>query len=194
MAWLDDRYWCHPKIVGLTDASYRANTNAITYSSGMSTHGILDPGQQRLVGAQPRHRRELIAAGVWDDLGDGRVIIHDWDEHNGKRDERRAADRERKRRAYWQEKGQEPPQENVVEKPAEKVGRKSGKKGGETRGVAHVEARAGGRLMTGDGSEELPRAVALHVAVQTHPLADEPEVDRTALDQFLETVELREMP
>ena len=41
--------------------------------------------------------RELVASGLWDDVGHGSILIHDWDEHNGKRDARRAADRERKK-------------------------------------------------------------------------------------------------
>jgi hypothetical protein len=98
VAWLDDRYWCHPKIVSLSDGAYRANTNAIAYCAGMGTGGVLDQAQQRVVGAQAKHRRELVAGGVWDDLGGGRIQIHDWDDHNSSRDRRRESDRERKRR------------------------------------------------------------------------------------------------
>lgn len=98
MAWLDDRFWCHPKITGLGDRAYRAYVNGVTYSSGFSTKGVLTDSQLRAVSSTPKARRELVSAGLWDDLGNGSIKIHDWDEHNGKRDERRAADRERKRR------------------------------------------------------------------------------------------------
>jgi len=48
------------------------------------------------MGSTPAIRKELVNAGLWDE--DGRAIhIHDWKEHNAKRDERRAKDKERKR-------------------------------------------------------------------------------------------------
>ncbi len=97
MAWLDDRVWCHPKIVGLSANAFRAHINAIAYSSGFGTAGVLSAGQQKIIGASGRDRRELVAAELWDQVDAGGIQIHDWDEHNGKRDARRAADRERKR-------------------------------------------------------------------------------------------------
>jgi hypothetical protein len=100
MAWLDDRLWCHPKLADLTDRAFRAYINSITYSAGMGTRGHLTSGQQRIIGAAPRDRRELISAGLWNVNGDGEaIVIHDWDEHNGKRDMQREKDRERKRQA-----------------------------------------------------------------------------------------------
>jgi hypothetical protein len=98
VAWLDDRVWCHPKLADLTDRSFRVWVNGMAYSSGFGTRGLLTPGQQRTIGADTRVRRELVAAGLWDETTEG-VLIHDWDDHNGKRDARRAADRERKRAA-----------------------------------------------------------------------------------------------
>ena len=98
MAWLDDRVWCHPKVADVSDRSFRVWVNGMAYSSGFGTRGVLTAGQQRTIGADARVRRELIAAGLWDETDDG-VVIHDWDEHNAKRDARRAADRERKRAA-----------------------------------------------------------------------------------------------
>lgn len=98
MAWIDDRIWCHPKIVGLTDKAKVAYTFGLAYSSGMGTSGHLDPSIQRLLGATTKTRNELVKAGLWHLNGDGRtVVIHDWEEHNGLRDKRRAKDRERKR-------------------------------------------------------------------------------------------------
>jgi hypothetical protein len=98
MAWTDDRLWCHPKYVGLTVNAKLALRHSFEYASGMSTHGKLTAAQQSLVGAKPATRRELIAAGWWDLNGDGEtVMIHDWDEHNGVRDERKAKARERMR-------------------------------------------------------------------------------------------------
>ena len=98
MAWIDDRIWCHPKFVALSPRAFRAWVQGVAYSSGFGTRGRLSAVQLKLVGATEPVRRELIDAGLWENTADG-VVIHDWDEHNGKRDERRAKDRERKRAA-----------------------------------------------------------------------------------------------
>lgn len=99
MAWLDDRIWCHPKVTDLTDAAYRAYINGITYSSGFDTNGVLTEGQQKTIGATGKARTELVKSGLWDLLEqDGTTVqVHDWEEHNAKRDARRRADRERKK-------------------------------------------------------------------------------------------------
>lgn len=98
MAWIDDRIWCHPKFNRLTASAFATYVRAVAYSSGMDTRGQLDPATQKLVGGTTRVRQELVNAGLWDVNGDGRtVVIHDWDEHNAKRDERRRKDRQRKR-------------------------------------------------------------------------------------------------
>lgn len=99
MAWIDDTIAAHPKWVPLTDRAFRTAVQAIAYSSGFGLRGFLEPAHQQLVGADKRVRAELVAARLWDDIGDGRVYIHDWDVHNGKRDDRRERERERKRRA-----------------------------------------------------------------------------------------------
>ncbi len=100
MAWLDDRVWCHPKTADLSNAAFAAWVKGIAYSSGMGTAGHLTAGQQKLVGGTGGARRELLAVGLWDENGDGTSIeIHDWDEHNGARDDRRERERERKRKA-----------------------------------------------------------------------------------------------
>lgn len=98
MAWIDDRIWCHPKILPISDKAFRVYVHSVAYSAGMDLSGKLDPSHQKVVGATRRIRGELVAARLWDENGDGAtVVIHDWDEHNGKRDERRRKDRERKR-------------------------------------------------------------------------------------------------
>lgn len=98
MAWLDDRIWCHPKLADLPPNAAWVYVKSIAYSSGMNTAGHLTAGQQALVGSSGAVKRELIAAGLWDLNGDGNtIVIHDWDEHNGARDERRERERERLR-------------------------------------------------------------------------------------------------
>lgn len=100
MAWVDDRLWCHPKFADISDKAFRAYVNGVAYSSGFACLGHLTEGQQKTIGVTPAIRRELITAGLWDTNGDGAaILIHDWEVHNGKRDARKAADRERKKRA-----------------------------------------------------------------------------------------------
>lgn len=117
MAWLDDRAWCHPKLVNLRAETHRVYINSISYSSGMGLRGVLTPPQQKLMGATASYRRELIEAGLWDDLG-GDIYIHDWDVHNAKRDDRKQRDRQRKRVERPQELPGEPPQEPPQDRTA----------------------------------------------------------------------------
>lgn len=134
MAWIDDRIWCHPKFTGLTDAQFTAYVKGVAYSAGMGTRGYLSTDQQRLMFVHPRTRVGLIKAGLWDAHGsNGDVRIHDWDEHNGKRDERRARDRERKREARRQSAGR--PQDVPQDVP------KTSKS--KSAGPAHVEGSEG---------------------------------------------------
>jgi hypothetical protein len=94
MAWVDDRIWCHPKFADLSDAAFRLYVNGVAYSSGHLTRGLLSDGMQRTIGASKRTRLELVNGELWDEVAAG-VYIHDWDEHNGKRDDRRERDRVR---------------------------------------------------------------------------------------------------
>lgn len=103
MAWTDDRLWCHPKYVGLSWRAKAVLRHSFDYSSGMATHGHLDAGAQRLLGADRKTRDELIAGGWWDTNGTtDSVVVHDWEEHNGARDKSRQLARERKQR--WKER------------------------------------------------------------------------------------------
>jgi hypothetical protein len=86
-------------LLALSDKAWRLWANSISFSSGMGTKGVLTVEQQQLVRSTRAARSELIAAGLWDELDNGVIRIHDWDEHNSKRDERRERDRERKRSA-----------------------------------------------------------------------------------------------
>lgn len=105
MAWTDDRLWCHPKYVGLSWRAKAVLRHGFEYASGMATKGHLDPAIQKVIGADTKTRTELIDTGWWDINGDGSsVVIHDWDEHNSKRDERREKERIRKREARWRNK------------------------------------------------------------------------------------------
>lgn len=98
MAWFDNRAWCHPKIVNLSDKAHRVWFASICYSSGFVTNGRLTKGQQTAIGSSPKIRRELEAARLWLDEGPD-ILIKDWDVHNGDRD-RKAEERKRYMREY----------------------------------------------------------------------------------------------
>lgn len=101
MAWLDDRIRDHPKMIDLTDTAFRVWVLGLTYCSEHATGGRLD-AYIKVARVPKRTTRELVKAGLWDEEDDGTVWVHDWQEHNEKRDtaadERRAQARERQRR------------------------------------------------------------------------------------------------
>lgn len=101
MAWLDDRVIDHPKFIELSDGAFRVWAHGLIYCSRHSTGGSLD-AFIRAHKVPKRPSNELIKAGIWDREDDGSTWVHDWQEHNEKRDqtaeERRAQARERQRR------------------------------------------------------------------------------------------------
>jgi hypothetical protein len=109
--YLDNRFWCHPKLVVLSDKAFRVWVSGCSYSAGFGLRGRLRPEQQRTIGSTPRVRHELIAGDLWDADGDD-VVIHDWGDYNGAQDAgeaRRRADRERKRRKRAADKSADSP-------------------------------------------------------------------------------------
>lgn len=160
MAWLDDRIWCHPKVTDLTDAAFRTYINGVAYSSGFDTSGVLTAGQQKSIGSTPRVRTELVQAALWDDIGDNTVRVHDWDEHNGRRDARRRADRERKRAER-----QKSPRASAGQSSGQSAGTSLGRSTGHS-----ADKAADRRTLKGDRvKEEEQRALPAH--------DDEPLVD-----------------
>lgn len=154
MAWVDDRIWCHPKYADVSKQARWGAVAAIAYSSGFATNGYLTNGQVTQLGVTRKERLELVTVELWHEV-DGGIEIHDWDEHNGKRDARKAADADRKRAAYWKEKGTEPPQETPR--------RNSRRQGGENGSTARVDWN--------EGSDGNTRAVALEVDAQPPDIA-----------------------
>ena len=106
MAWarIDDQYAEHPRIVGLTDRSFRLQTAAICLANRKLTDGHLGDADTRvllaLTKATKRHIEELIAAGVWTKNGHGYVIRDylDWNPDAETVKERRRKDNERRNR------------------------------------------------------------------------------------------------
>lgn len=100
MAWLDDRIRDHPKIVRASAPAFRHWALALCYCSAHGTEGRLDQAVKAL-NVPRKIIRELVSLQLWDQEPDG-LWVHDWQEHNAKRDEkivdRRTQDRERQRR------------------------------------------------------------------------------------------------
>lgn len=100
MAWLDDRLRDHPKIVKASPVAFRHWALALCYCSAHGTEGRLEEAVKAL-NVPRKIIDELVELHLWDREPDG-LWIHDWQEHNSKRDEaveeRRKADRERQRR------------------------------------------------------------------------------------------------
>ena len=150
MAWVDDRIWCHPKFTDLSAAAGWTWTKGCAYSAGFGTKGVLSREQQRLVGATASVRAELVAAGLWEESHGGAVSIHDWGEHNGKRDARREADRIRKKSARAS------------------AGTSAGQSSGASAGTARVDGSEGSDSKTNrpveksalDEAQNLVRAIA----------------------------------
>lgn len=98
MAWLDERIWCHPKLMQVSKPARWTFVAGVAYSAGWQKKGRLEPGEQTAIGATAKERRELVAAGLWEPVDGGAIVIHDWNDYNDRRDRERAANRERKRR------------------------------------------------------------------------------------------------
>ncbi len=100
MAWIDERIYCHPKLMKIGKPARWTYVAGIAYSSAWGTRGKLEPGEQEAIGCNAKLRAELLTAGLWDPIeGSRAVTIHDWSLHNEKRDARKEADRIRKREA-----------------------------------------------------------------------------------------------
>ncbi len=71
---LDDAFAEHPKVIGLSDGAFRAHVSALCYCNRNLTDGrvpaVLGNG----------HAEELVAAGVWEQNGNG-FVIHDYGDY-----------------------------------------------------------------------------------------------------------------
>ena len=103
-AQLSNGLWLNDKANELMDTDPRAFAMwvmSLSYASDNMTDGVLNPRALRRLGCDDRTRDALIACGMWEDMGDGCVRIHDYLEHNMSRafmEESRAKAAEKKRR------------------------------------------------------------------------------------------------
>src|SRR6266511_515529 len=106
MAWtkLDDGFADHPKVAPLSDPAFRAFVAGLCFANRYLTDGVL-PGHAVAKIATAKVHKELVAAGLWRELEDGGVSIHDFleytrDAETVKAERRANADRQKR----WRER------------------------------------------------------------------------------------------
>jgi hypothetical protein len=82
---LDDGLTLHPKMVGLSDAAFRAYVTGLVYAGRYLTDGVLSDAFVQTI-ATSDVRAELVVAGLWEESTDA-VQIHDFLDFNPSRAE-----------------------------------------------------------------------------------------------------------
>jgi hypothetical protein len=100
MAWarLDDGFFDHPKVEGLSDAAFRAFVGGLCICNRYLTDGVIS-SQKAAKLTRPKVRTELVTAGLWHERDDGSIDIHDFGDYNRdadtvKRERKQNADRQ----------------------------------------------------------------------------------------------------
>lgn len=107
MAWfkVDDKWWAHPKVIGLSGGARGVWVTCGSWSAAYLTDGYVPVRTLYLIAPGSRGRAdqwaaELVDAGLWLRV-DGGWTFHDWEQYQPSRievEEQRARDLERKRR------------------------------------------------------------------------------------------------
>lgn len=77
---LTNEYPRHRKIRGLSDAAFRLHVTLLTTANEDRSDGVIQPVDLSSKG--PKAQKELIDAGLVEDLGGGVYALHDYLEHN----------------------------------------------------------------------------------------------------------------
>jgi len=78
---LDDNFFDHPKVIGLSDRAFRVFVKGICYANRHLTDGVISVPAQRYLRSTKAIATELLRAGLWE-LGDsGSFRIHDFLEY-----------------------------------------------------------------------------------------------------------------
>lgn len=99
MSWvkIDDNFSEHPKVIKLSDSSFRLHIRVMCYCSKFLTDGIIEDSTVDGMRGKVRDVRELVGAGLWD-VVQGGWQIHDYLEYNWARQDveaKRVAAKER---------------------------------------------------------------------------------------------------
>ncbi|MBT2537238.1 hypothetical protein [Arthrobacter sp. ISL-69] len=76
---LTNEYPRHKKIRGLSDAAFRLHVTLITIANEDRSDGVVEPVD--LLSKGPKPKKELLDAGLVEDHGGGRYVLHDYLKH-----------------------------------------------------------------------------------------------------------------
>lgn len=193
MAWLDDRLRDHPKIIKASPIAFRHWALALCYCSAHGTEGRLDEAVKAL-NVPKRIVDELVELRLWDREPDG-LWVHDWQEHNDKRDakvsERREQARLRQQRHRARVRGENP------QPSAQRDVTRDGPRDTD-RDVTRDTERDSSRARAGaaprrarDHDQEEPSTAAADVPETPEPsLRDEPDAAAAQTIERLDTIGL----
>lgn len=121
MAWtkLDDRFWCNPKVMSLSDRAFRLYVTSLNWSVANLTDGVVPAAFLRLSSMQSRNKvtRELVESGLWDEHPNGEYLIHDFADYQPTREsesQRLQAQAERQRRFRERRKAEDVTRDKAV--------------------------------------------------------------------------------
>jgi len=154
-AWLNDR-----RVVRLSDAAHRLFVTTLAWSASNRTDGLVEEFDLALVhGVDPRHRTELVSAGLWSEVEGGWQVV---DFHKTQTtkvqleglDHKRHQDRERKARQRARERGNPNPEPDLDQEDV------SGVTSAVTAPVTQRQGKArqgqASSRTTSEGSRDLP--------------------------------------
>lgn len=97
MTWakFDDRFWCHPKVVALSDRAFRLYVTSVCWAASQETDGEVPRAMLPVFRGTPAAAAELVRAGLWE-AAEGGWRIHDFLDYHPSRAE---LDAERARRS-----------------------------------------------------------------------------------------------
>lgn len=83
----DDHAWSHPKLIGLSSVAYGIWSRMGCWCADQLTDGVVTRAIVHAIAPEParivdRAIDELVAARLWDVLGDSKWVFHDWADHN----------------------------------------------------------------------------------------------------------------
>jgi hypothetical protein len=76
---VDDGWWCHPKVMGLSLAASGLWVRALSWSCAQR-RDLVPQTFVQMIGGTPTETAELVACGLWIEAEDG-WTIHDWSEY-----------------------------------------------------------------------------------------------------------------
>lgn len=99
---VDDKFWCHPKVIGLSSDALALWLKAGCWSAQQLTDGFVPKNAIPSLGTAEA-AADLVASGLWEEISDDGFGFHDWEKFQPTRDQveadrKEAASRQRKSR------------------------------------------------------------------------------------------------